>query len=804
MLNHFHFFQKYLIDDFMRWLILVAIFVSWNSLSVIAQTFAFDWAGKTGGWNTDYAYGITTDNNNNVYAIGDFKGTVDLNPCPGVYNVTSVGQADSYIQKFDQEGNFLWVKTFGSVEYDFVKGITIDAAGNILLTGWFYLTCDFDPGPGVFNLTSSDAADGFIMKLDGDGNFIWAKALSGLGNCFAEEITCDVSGNMYITGSFNSTTDFDPSVGNSEHTSLGMKDAFVAKYTSDGDFLWAQHVGGVDDEIGKDIQMDVFQNVFVCGSIRSNSVDFDTGAGSLLISTNGNKDVFLWKLDSNGDLITAFGVGGTSDDEVNALLIDDLGSCYLVGVYAGTTDFDASIGVDNLTSNGSGDAFLLKADNNLNHLWAKSIGGTAGDRAQDIKINSNGEIIVLGVFNNTIDIDPGSSIYNITAGLGHSVFLIQLDSDANFIWGCAVGSNGYLDPEELAIDSENALVITGNFDGTGDFNSGIGIYNLTAMGIGEDNFVLRMQVCNPTGSSESISVCDSYMWSNTGATYTTSDAYTDTLIAVSGCDSLVTLNLTVHSSFLNVESVVSCYEYLWPVTGLTYASSTSEVVYLTSINGCDSTLNLELVIADSSSTTQVVTACDSYTWIDGNTYSSSNNSATHVLASSQGCDSTVTLNLTISDSPSATVLQNGFILTSTNSGVTYQWIDCDNSNGIIPGETNQEFNPISDGNYALVVTDGICSDTSICFNINGLGIPNQDQLFIKVYPNPSNSKFDVLLDASFDIVNYKIMNSIGEVILDRISEENNFVLDLTNHAPGIYYLQFILDETTYNIPLILE
>jgi hypothetical protein len=133
--------------------------------------------------------------------------------------------------------------------------------------------------------------------------------------------------------------------------------------------------------------------------------------------------------------------------------------------------------------------------------------------------------------------------------------------------------------------------------------------------------------------------------------------------------------------------------------------------------------------------TDVQSACDSYTWVDGNTYTTSNNSATYTTSNAAGCDSTVTLNLTINPTPDNSITQNGASLTATQIGATYQWIDCANFNAPITGEVNQTFFPSSTGNYAVEVTLGDCSSTSECrlVDFTGIGaLPNIPKQLIKI------------------------------------------------------------------------
>lgn len=136
----------------------------------------------------------------------------------------------------------------------------------------------------------------------------------------------------------------------------------------------------------------------------------------------------------------------------------------------------------------------------------------------------------------------------------------------------------------------------------------------------------------------------------------------------------------------------------------------------------DSIMTINLTVGNPSSGTDIQSACNAYTWIDGNTYNSSNNTATFTLSNAQGCDSVVTLDLTIIPLPNVNVTQTGTTLEADLSGAVYQWLDCDANFAAINGETNQTFTPGTTGNYAVQVTNNSCSDTSACIVIDFTGI----------------------------------------------------------------------------------
>ena len=195
----------------------------------------------------------------------------------------------------------------------------------------------------------------------------------------------------------------------------------------------------------------------------------------------------------------------------------------------------------------------------------------------------------------------------------------------------------------------------------------------------------------------------------------------------------------------------------------------------------------------STTSTDTQTACGSYTWIDGNTYTSSNNTATHTLTNAAGCDSIVTLNLTI-NSIDLSITNTSPILIANQAGGTYQWINCDNNNTAISGETNASFTATANGNYAVVVTINGCSDTTTCANVSGVGINELANEQIKILPNPSSGLFTVNFGNSNKLVSYTIKSLEGKIIIENKAIVNpTFTFDLSQQATGVYYL-VITDE----------
>ena len=189
------------------------------------------------------------------------------------------------------------------------------------------------------------------------------------------------------------------------------------------------------------------------------------------------------------------------------------------------------------------------------------------------------------------------------------------------------------------------------------------------------------------------------------------------------------------------------------------------------------------------SSTDTRTECNSYTWIDGITYNVSNNSATHTLTNAAGCDSIVTLNLTINSVTNNTTTLSGETITATNSNATYQWLDCDNNYAEINGETNQTFTPSVNGNYAVELTENGCVDTSDCVTITSVGLTESDFANgLKVYPNPTAGDFTIDLGEQYDKAKIVVKDIAGRIIRSQQIVEAKIVNLSIDSPAGIYFL----------------
>lgn len=298
-----------------------------------------------------------------------------------------------------------------------------------------------------------------------------------------------------------------------------------------------------------------------------------------------------------------------------------------------------------------------------------------------------------------------------------------------------------------------------------------------------------------TGTDQ-IVACDSYTWID-GNTYTASNnVATHTLTNINGCDSIVTLDLTIHSSNLGSDVHVVCDSMTW-IDGNLYTESNNSATHtLTNINGCDSVVTLDLTVYNSYLETDVQTVCDSFVWIDGNTYYENNNTVFVAYSTIHGCDSIISLDLTVNSvSDLTTSTTDGVTLTANNGDATYQWLDCADDYSQISGATDQVFTPTSNGNYAIELTENGCVDTSECVSVTNVGIAELSSGYhLTVYPNPNNGEFTIKLSQPMTQIQLKLYAINGQLITSEYVDFADTIEFQSKPVNGLYLLEITSKE----------
>ncbi|MEP7237892.1 MAG: gliding motility-associated C-terminal domain-containing protein [Ferruginibacter sp.] len=565
------------------------------SVTVLSQTVKLDWANAMPGNSYDACKAIALDNEGSVYATGYFSTTVDFDAGPNVFNLNSVNAEDAFISKYDSSGKLIWAKGIGDFRYQAGFAITLDTAKNIYVTGIFFGTTDFDPGPGVTNLTSAGNEDIFVCKYDNNGNFIWAKRFGGPTNDFCNAIILDKSGNIFINGYFENTADFDPGTGTFNLTSAGSTDIFVCKLTNSGNLIWAKSIGGPLSDVAYDIGLDDQNNVYSTGFYWA-TVDFDPGPATFNLSSDALGDGYALKLNANGDFITAARMGGDSRVRCISLKLDKANHIYITGHFDGSADFDPGTGTQLLTSPvDDDDIFVAKYDLNFNLVWVKQIGGPSFQKVFDIDADAADNIYITGHYNGTADFDPGPADHSLTATGDPDVFVLKLNPAGEFVWVAQATGSFFGSGYSLKVDRSNNIYVGGTFEGTKDFDAGPDEVKRTSAGQSEI-FVYKLRQCPDAALAQTLNVtaCTSYKLNN--KTYDSTGTYTTFVLNAMGCDSIIiTLNLTISRALNNVTANI-CQGEFYLAGGKQQSQSGIYYDTLKTAAGCDSVVITDLTV----------------------------------------------------------------------------------------------------------------------------------------------------------------------------------------------------------------
>ncbi len=615
-----------------------------------AQIPSFDWAKSFGGISGDAGITTVTDAAGNIYVMGTFWHTADFDTGPGVLNLTSAGQGDNFIVKYNANGDLLWARQFGNASNDNAISMTLDNSGNLYVTGSYQATVDFDPGPGVFNMTCGTTGyAAFALKLSAtSGDFIWARELveTDYFNAGVRVVT-STAGNVYISGRFKGTADFDPGPGTFILTStLAVEVLFVSRFDADGNFTWVKQIGGWGGQACYAMAVDPLENIYMAGGF-SQTCDFDPNAPVFNLSANnsitfGESDTFILKLDANGNFIFAKQVNADRTDKAFGIALDPAGAIFLTGEFAGNADFDTGPGVVMLNAGDYPDGYVLKLHNDGNFAWAKQFAGigaaNSNSRGFSIALDGSGNIYSTGDFTGGVDFDPSPTTFPLNTTNLQDSYISKLDPDGNFLYALPLTGSYFFQSSCLIVDAQRNITVTGRHIGTSDLDPTAGTYIASAAG--SDVFVIHLnQACAQTTTSTITAVaCNQYMLNN--QSYTSSGTYLQTLQNTAGCDSLITLHLVIGGS-TNLFSATACDNYSWQ--GQNYTTSGNYTITYPGMGGCDSVLKLNLVINYSVTTNASAFICA------GQAYEgySTTGVFTDRFTGANGCDSIRVLNLTV-------------------------------------------------------------------------------------------------------------------------------------------------------------
>lgn len=602
------------------------------------------WSTYFGGPNGDSPQDLAIDEFNNVYIVGITNSNTGI-ASNGFQNsiAPGPGSQDLFLAKFDPNGSLLWATYYGGeVDENGAPDVAVDCENNVYISGTTSSTSGISSNG--FQNSLNGSKDAFLVKFDANGNRLWATYYGGIGspgiigNSDFDEgrgITTDINGNIYLSGNTTSTSNIADNGHDVNYSPpspiLNTGVTYLVKFDTDGNRLWGTYYGD-DGSLSASTTTDICGNVYLLGSTKEQSPPSNISTGNGHQATNaGLDDVFLVMFDSLGNRLWGTYYGGDQVDSPQEICLDNNGDVYFVGKTRSTTNI-ATAGAHQTAIVGTWDVFTVKM----------STGGSPKYTGS----NCPASLVTTTTTQNNSCFGQCSGSATTTVSGGISPYSYEWFDDAGNTIGTNAPTLGNLCAGEYSVTIRTC---SGSISDT-------------------------IQVTEPplNINTQSPSICEGDQVVVNGNSYTTSGTYSDTIIggAANGCDSIVNTNLTVLPNATSTDQQIACDSFTW-IDGVTYNASTNTPTHTIvggAANGCDSIVTLDLTINNSTVGTDVQSSCGSFTWIDGVTYNSSTNTPTHTIVggASNGCDSIVTLDLTINNSTSTDV--------QTSCG-SFTWID---------------------------------------------------------------------------------------------------------------------------------
>ncbi len=777
----------------------------------------FIWVkGFAGTGTTAVGTSLAVDQQDNVYLTGRFNGDMDFDPGASQHVLSGSGNSSAgFVVKLDSDGNFVWASHFVALN-DPVNptSIDVDQNQNVCVVGKYSGTCDFDPGPGVYELTCANYTNAFVLKLGSNGEFLWAHDIGEDNEVNASSTKIDGLGNIYIAGVFASFTDFDFGADSVilDGGSNNGGDAYLLKVNPAGNFISVKEFDYANSWHATEINaiaIDGSDNVHFTGSYDYGT-DFSPDSAIFILDGENQTEpqAFFAKLDQDGNLVFAKTLKG-GKNYGNAIATDANGNTYAAGSFYGTADFDTGptdLVFSSITDPGFGnfpthDAFVMK----FSYCEVSTAVISMSD-CQSVTVPSGATYNYSGTF---MDVIPSSSgcdslitiqvdILNSSSTQDVVICDTMISPSGNQVWT----QNGtYIDhiPNSVGCDSAITFNITvGTSYGTLDtlvcesYTSPSGNYVWNTSGtyqdtisnsVGCDSIITTHLAVATTDTTISVSVCDSFTGPSGNYTWSNSGTYLDTIPNALGCDSVITIDLNViGTSTASTISVSDCYSYVSPSGNYTWYTDGIYYDTIPNYSGCDSVITIDLSILSSSATLNY-TVCDSmtspsgqYTWYQSGTYLDTINNIAN-------CDSIMTINLTVVDiDTSLSVIGNAVYASPAES---YQWLNC-NGNVVLMGDTNQVFNIVANGSYAVALeTDG-CVDTSECYTFE----PFTCSATFFLFPDSSTQHNWFIISPTFGTGNFEYLWDWGDGNTD-----SQFYAMHTYDSAGYYNICLTISDT---------
>lgn len=398
-----------------------------------------------------------------VIVVGEFSGRIDFNPRGAEMPITSADRGSAFVARYTATGDLMWVKflrtQLNSYSNGSINDVQVDGAGNILVAG-------------LYN-------GAFVAKLSSTGQVLWNRAYAS-GDVSRMEL--DRDGNVYFMGEVYGAVDLDAGPGTWTVGAAGVRSLFLAKLNSNGGLEFASQLattstyGNTIDDLAIAPNGDMYLSGKLAGSTTF-------GPHNAVVNSARYWDHYLLRLNRYGQYVS---VQQMYDVGTLATTVDGQGNIYFLSAVAGPVDVDSGPAVVIMSGTGANDLVLRKVDADGRLVWVRNLGGEYLDgidgssyygKYPALTVDTAGNVVVLGGFVGTTDVDPGPEVNAFTASGTYDSFVLKLDASGNFVWARHIGSSHAIAPERVAVSPNGAVMITGesrggvNWDGRSGFEA---------------------------------------------------------------------------------------------------------------------------------------------------------------------------------------------------------------------------------------------------------------------------------------------------------------------------------------------
>jgi hypothetical protein len=459
----------------------------------------YRWTHRMGTPGNDMPYGICTDSSGNVYVAGFFYGVADFAEDWGESETKTSNSRDAFVTKIGPDGHYLWTRRMGGTGYENATAICTDPNGNIYVAGTFEETVNFEEDwSGTETKTSEGLTDIFVTKINADGSYAWTHRIGDAGDDGAEAICTDSNGNVYVTGSFTSSSFFfdEDWGGNEDYNykgSAGGYDVFITKINANGSYGWTHRIGLMNNDGGTGVCTDSSGNVYVTGYYGFTYNFALDWADSDVKTCIGAIDAFITKIDANGDYCWTHRIGGSNYDAAGAICTDSSDNIYVTGYFEGSVNFADDWGGDDTKDALGEDIFVTKLDSSGNYVWTHRIGGSDQESTDSICTDPSGNVYIAGHFQGNFNFAEDWGRTDVNESIGYDAFVTKITAAGNYAWSHRMGSGDIDWAQAICADTSGNIYLTGYFQDVVNFAQDWGGSEIKTSAGDRDIFIMKIR-----------------------------------------------------------------------------------------------------------------------------------------------------------------------------------------------------------------------------------------------------------------------------------------------------------------------